>query len=111
MPRQRSSARAPSRPTVPARSAPAPTQQQQTRPATTYAPAGQQHSQQAMPQQAPVSQGPGMLGQIASTAAYVASPTPRETWSFSSLPGFRDGSVRPRRRREREVQRQEKQSR
>ncbi|KAI0535295.1 hypothetical protein GGR58DRAFT_479589 [Xylaria digitata] len=72
MPRQRSVGRpaaAPARPSVPARAAPAPTQQQ-TRPATTYAPA------QAPP--APVaaapaaSQGPGLFGQMASTAAGVA---------------------------------------
>ncbi|KAK3906591.1 Sas10/Utp3/C1D family-domain-containing protein [Staphylotrichum tortipilum] len=78
MPRQsRSSARpAPSRPTVPARSAPAPTQQQQTRPAATYAaPTSAPTSSSAMPPQAPaapVSQGPGLLGQMASTAAGVA---------------------------------------
>ncbi|KAK4461394.1 hypothetical protein QBC42DRAFT_339064 [Cladorrhinum samala] len=72
---QKSSARpAPSRPTVPARGAPAPTHQQQTRPATTYAPSA------ARPSQAPnaggaaptASQGPGLLGQMASTAAGVA---------------------------------------
>ncbi|KAI8627856.1 hypothetical protein F5Y19DRAFT_157112 [Xylariaceae sp. FL1651] len=69
MPRQRSSGRpaaAPARPAVPARAAPAPTQQQ-TRPATTYAPA------QAPPAPAPqASQGPGLFGQMASTAAGVA---------------------------------------
>ncbi|KAL6698499.1 hypothetical protein J3F84DRAFT_367839 [Trichoderma pleuroticola] len=65
MPRQRSVGRAPSRPTA---SAPAP---QQRRPATTMA-APQQHAPQAMmpPQQA--SQGPGLFGQMASTAAGVA---------------------------------------
>ncbi|KAK4124937.1 hypothetical protein N657DRAFT_643705 [Parathielavia appendiculata] len=77
MPRQsRSSARpAPSRPTVPARSAPAPTQQQQTRPAATYAaPSSAPTSSQMAPHAptAPVSQGPGLLGQMASTAAGVA---------------------------------------
>ncbi|KAI0099809.1 hypothetical protein GGR51DRAFT_384793 [Nemania sp. FL0031] len=71
MPRQRSAGRpaaAPARPSVPARSAPAPSQQQ-TRPATTYAPA----QAQAPPAPAPVaSQGPGLFGQMASTAAGVA---------------------------------------
>ncbi|KAL2180885.1 uncharacterized protein P884DRAFT_216513 [Thermothelomyces heterothallicus CBS 202.75] len=77
MPRQsRSSARpAPSRPTVPARSAPAPTQQQQTRPATTYAAPSATPSAPTTPQ-APTatagSQGPGLFGQMASTAAGVA---------------------------------------
>ncbi|KAI2632806.1 hypothetical protein GGS21DRAFT_521425 [Xylaria nigripes] len=67
MPRQRPASRpAPARPSLPARSAPAPSQQQQSRPATTYAPA---------PTQAPApqaSQGPGLFGQMASTAAGVA---------------------------------------
>ncbi|KAI1411398.1 hypothetical protein F5Y13DRAFT_165638 [Hypoxylon sp. FL1857] len=70
MPRNRSAARpAPSRPTVPAR-APAP---QQQRPATTYAPA-QQHPHPPAPAQAApqASQGPGLFGQMASTAAGVA---------------------------------------
>ncbi|KAI1366703.1 hypothetical protein F5Y08DRAFT_300769 [Xylaria arbuscula] len=71
MPRQRSAGRpaaAPARPSVPARAAPAPTQQQ-TRPATTYAPA----QAQAPPAPAPTaSQGPGLFGQMASTAAGVA---------------------------------------
>lgn len=67
MPRQRSSARAPSRPTV---SAPAP---QQRRPATTMAaPPPQQHAPTAMAPPQQVSQGPGLFGQMASTAAYVA---------------------------------------
>jgi hypothetical protein len=68
MPRQRSAARpAPSRPTVPAKQ-PA---QQQTRPAATYAPA--QPPRQAPPAAAPQgSQGPGLFGQMASTAAGVA---------------------------------------
>ncbi|KAK5654366.1 hypothetical protein OQA88_7275 [Cercophora sp. LCS_1] len=74
MPRQRSAAR-PS--AAPARKPVAPTQQQQTRPATTYAPA---HPPAAAPPaaaapSAPVSQGPGLFGQMASTAAY-ASPLP-----------------------------------
>ncbi|KAH6607293.1 hypothetical protein Trco_003606 [Trichoderma cornu-damae] len=71
MPRQRSVGRAPSRPTA---SAPAP---QQHRPATTMAapPPPHQHQQHAPtammpPQQA--SQGPGLFGQMASTAAGVA---------------------------------------
>ncbi|KAJ2966020.1 hypothetical protein NQ176_g10338 [Zarea fungicola] len=61
MPRQRSAARAPTRPTA-AAPKPAP---QQARPATTMAAPPQQY--QAPPVQQ--SQGPGMLGQIASTAA------------------------------------------
>ena len=76
MPRQsRPSARpAPTRPTVPARSA-APTQQQQTRPATTYAPsAGAPPTAMAPPQAA--SQGPGLMGQMASTAAYAPPSSP-----------------------------------
>ncbi|KAK4192592.1 Sas10/Utp3/C1D family-domain-containing protein [Podospora australis] len=76
MPRQsRSSARpAPSRPTVPTRSAPAPTQQQQTRPATTYAPANSAapHAPTATPTAGAPSQGPGLMAQMASTAAGVA---------------------------------------
>ncbi|KAI0173631.1 hypothetical protein GGR52DRAFT_543828 [Hypoxylon sp. FL1284] len=70
MPRNRSAARpAPARPTVPSR-APAP---QQQRPAATYAPA-QQHPQQHAPSAAApqASQGPGLFGQMASTAAGVA---------------------------------------
>ncbi|KAI1162896.1 hypothetical protein F5B18DRAFT_356081 [Nemania serpens] len=71
MPRQRSAARpAPARPSVPARSALTPTQQQ-TRPASTYAPA---HSPAQAPSAAApaASQGPGLFGQMASTAAGVA---------------------------------------
>ncbi|KAK8074909.1 hypothetical protein PG997_009572 [Apiospora hydei] len=70
MPRQRSAARpAPARPTV--SRAPAAPSQQQTRPAATYAPAQGQH--QAPPAGAPqASQGPGLFGQMASTAAGVA---------------------------------------
>ncbi|KAH7019798.1 hypothetical protein EDB80DRAFT_701546 [Ilyonectria destructans] len=67
MPRQRSVGRAPSRPTV---SAPAP---QPHRPATTMAappPAAAHPPQPMMTQAAP--QGPGLLGQMASTAAGVA---------------------------------------
>jgi hypothetical protein len=68
MPRQRggSAGRAPSRPTVASRPAPAPAQQQ-TRPATTMAAPPQAHPQAG----APTSQGPGLFGQMASTAAYV----------------------------------------
>ncbi|KAI1632332.1 hypothetical protein F4809DRAFT_102248 [Biscogniauxia mediterranea] len=68
MPRNRSSGRsAPARPSVPSRSsAPA---QQQTRPAATYAPAQHAPAPQAAPQ---ASQGPGLFGQMASTAAGVA---------------------------------------
>ncbi|EEU47554.1 uncharacterized protein NECHADRAFT_59388 [Fusarium vanettenii 77-13-4] len=72
MPRQRSVGRAPSRPTA---SAPAP-KPQQARPAATMAapPAAAHPPPQAMPPQAaaPVSQGPGLFGQMASTAAGVA---------------------------------------
>ena len=73
MARQRSAGRsAPARPSVPSR-APAP-QAQQTRPATTYAPAqgaGAQHAPPTATAQAPpqASQGPGLFGQMASTAA------------------------------------------
>ncbi|KAM0816318.1 putative CHCH domain-containing protein [Seiridium cardinale] len=71
MPRQRSAGRpAPARPTVAPRSAPAP-QAQQTRPAATYAPAQAPPQQHAAPAPAP-SQGPGLFGQMASTAAGVA---------------------------------------
>lgn len=70
MPRQRSVGRAPSRPTAPA-SKPAPTQ---ARPATTMA-APPQHAAPpaAPPAAAAPSQGPGLFGQMASTAAYVPS--------------------------------------
>ncbi|KAI1212527.1 uncharacterized protein F4807DRAFT_457324 [Annulohypoxylon truncatum] len=69
MPRNRSAARpAPSRPTVPSR-APAP---QQTRPAATYAPAHQQHGPAPTATAPQASQGPGLFGQMASTAAGVA---------------------------------------
>ncbi|KAI0192800.1 hypothetical protein F4808DRAFT_362431 [Astrocystis sublimbata] len=70
MPRQRSGGRpAPSRPTVPARAAPT-----QQRPATTYAPAQQhqQHPPQGAAAAPQASQGPGLFGQMASTAAGVA---------------------------------------
>ncbi len=64
MARQRS---APRRPVVSRAPAPkAPTQQQQTRPATTHA---AHPAQPPPPQAAPVSQGPGLFGQMASTAA------------------------------------------
>ncbi|KAL5088142.1 hypothetical protein V8C40DRAFT_263957 [Trichoderma camerunense] len=66
MPRQRSVGRAPSRPTA---SAPAP---QQHRPATTMAAPPQQHAPQGMMPPQQVSQGPGLFGQMASTAAGVA---------------------------------------
>ncbi|KAK0729730.1 Sas10/Utp3/C1D family-domain-containing protein [Lasiosphaeris hirsuta] len=66
MPRQRSGAR----PTAPARR-PAPAQQQ-TRPATTYAPATQAPHAPAPAAGAPTSQGPGLFGQMATTAAGVA---------------------------------------
>lgn len=62
----------------------APAQQQQTRTATTYAPpsaAPSAHpSAPTTTAQAPTptagSQGPGLLGQMASTAAYVSGPSP-----------------------------------
>ncbi|KAI0854936.1 hypothetical protein F4860DRAFT_497877 [Xylaria cubensis] len=74
MPRQRSAGRpaaAPARPSVPARAAPT---QQQTRPATTYAPASQAppHAPTATATAPAASQGPGLFGQMASTAAGVA---------------------------------------
>ncbi|KAK2074993.1 hypothetical protein P8C59_009158 [Phyllachora maydis] len=72
MPRQRSSApsRSAARPSVPARAAPSPTQQQQTRPAATYAaPTAQAPHAPGAPT---ASQGPGLFGQMASTAAGVA---------------------------------------
>lgn len=67
MPRNRSAARpAPSRPMAPAR-APQP---QQQRPATTMAaPPSQQHAPQQMAPGAAQAQGPGLFGQMASTAA------------------------------------------
>ncbi|KAI8722457.1 hypothetical protein NCS52_00389600 [Fusarium sp. LHS14.1] len=71
MPRQRSVGRAPSRPTA---SAPAP-KPQQARPAATMAappPAAAHPPPQAMPPQAAAPQGPGLFGQMASTAAGVA---------------------------------------
>ncbi|KAK0749574.1 hypothetical protein B0T18DRAFT_437066 [Schizothecium vesticola] len=71
MPRQRSGAR----PTAPARRpAPAPTQQQQTRPATTYAapPASRAAHSSTPTAQAPTGQAPGLFAQMATTAAGVA---------------------------------------
>ena len=68
MPRQRSAGRPATRPSVPAK-APAP---QQSRPTSTYAPQhGAPPAAGAAPA-APVSQGPGLFGQMASTAAGVA---------------------------------------
>ncbi|KAK1964663.1 hypothetical protein LY76DRAFT_593209 [Colletotrichum caudatum] len=70
MPRQRSAGRpsaAPSRPTVPA-AKPAPVQ---SRPASTVAAPPQQHAAPPPAAAAP-SQGPGLFGQMASTAAGVA---------------------------------------
>ncbi|KAK7985064.1 CHCH domain protein [Apiospora saccharicola] len=70
MARQRSAGRPASRPTV--SRAPSAPSQQQTRPAATYAPAQGQRTQ-APPAGAPqASQGPGLFGQMASTAAGVA---------------------------------------
>ncbi|KND92604.1 Mitochondrial intermembrane space cysteine motif-containing protein MIX17 [Tolypocladium ophioglossoides CBS 100239] len=67
MPRQRSVGRAPSRPTA---AAPAPSAQQH-RPATTMA-APQPHAPQQVAPPVQQSQGPGLFGQMASTAAGVA---------------------------------------
>lgn len=75
MPRQRSSGggrSAPSRPTVPSRAPVAPTSQHQTRPATSYAAPTTQKPHQAPPAAQAGSQGPGLFGQMASTAAGVA---------------------------------------
>ncbi|KAK4199717.1 hypothetical protein QBC40DRAFT_281321 [Triangularia verruculosa] len=69
----RGPARAPARPTVPTRSAGPPTQQQQTRPATTYAGPQTGAPNAAAPTAgAPTSQSPGLMAQMASTAAGVA---------------------------------------
>lgn len=80
MPRQRSAGRAPARPTVPSRAPANPTHQQQNRPATTHAPAHAAAPTAGAPpagMQAPVaSGGGGMLGNIASTAAYVSPSFP-----------------------------------
>lgn len=80
MPRQRSVGRAPSRPTVPARTSTQPQTQHQTRPAATYAAPATQAPHQAPPTaQAPTSGGgSGLFGQMASTAAYVLPPSPKE---------------------------------
>ncbi|CAJ2504518.1 Uu.00g119120.m01.CDS01 [Anthostomella pinea] len=72
MPRQRSAGRPAARPSVPSRApAPAPNQQQ-SRPATTYAPAQGAQAQHPPAAAAQGSQGPGLFGQMASTAAGVA---------------------------------------
>ncbi|KAL5604802.1 hypothetical protein BROUX41_001858 [Berkeleyomyces rouxiae] len=70
MPRQRSSGRAPARPTL-SKPAAAP-MAQQTRPATTYAPAAAPPAAAPAAAAAPASSGPGLFGQMASTAAGVA---------------------------------------
>ncbi|KAL2269547.1 hypothetical protein VTJ83DRAFT_1731 [Remersonia thermophila] len=79
MPRQsRPSSRAPTRPTLSSPRAPAAPQQQQTRPAATLAappasaPSTPNLSAPATPQAPVASQGPGLFGQMASTAAGVA---------------------------------------
>ncbi|KAF2089961.1 hypothetical protein K490DRAFT_35263 [Saccharata proteae CBS 121410] len=76
MPRQSRGSAPPRRPAVaPARPAVNPPQPAQSRPASTAAhPPAQQHAPQATPpaQQAQGSQGPGLFGQMASTAAGVA---------------------------------------
>lgn len=78
MPRQRSMGggrSAPSRPTVPARSSTTTGHsQQQTRPAATYAAPPAAAAQAPTP--AASSAGPGLFGQMASTAAYVPLPPP-----------------------------------
>ncbi|EGO51585.1 hypothetical protein NEUTE1DRAFT_125262 [Neurospora tetrasperma FGSC 2508] len=69
MPRQ---SRGSARPSVPARKPVAPTNQQQQRPASTYAPPTAAPHAPPAAAAAPVSQGPGLFGQMASTAAGVA---------------------------------------
>ncbi|KAF3350958.1 Vacuolar morphogenesis protein 7-like protein [Verticillium dahliae VDG2] len=61
---------APSRPTIASKPTPTP---QQTRPATTMA-APPTHAAAPPPAAAAPSQGPGLFGQMASTAAYVPPP-------------------------------------
>jgi hypothetical protein len=61
--------RAPSRPTVSRPAPPPPTKQQQSRPNATYAAPTQQAGQKAQGAQAGQTQGPGLFGQMASTAA------------------------------------------
>ncbi|EAQ89821.1 predicted protein [Chaetomium globosum CBS 148.51] len=97
MPRQsRSSGRsAPSRPMVPARSAPTPTQQQQTRPATTYAAPGAHNPAAPQAPTAAGSQGPGLMGQMASTAAGVAIGSTVGNMIGNSLGGLFGGSSAP----------------
>lgn len=98
MPRQRSSGggrSAPSRPTVPSRAPAAPTSQHQTRPATSYAAPTTQKPQQAPPAAQAGSQGPGLFGQMASTAAYVLStshplPLPRASPPLCNIHAPRD---------------------
>lgn len=65
---------APSRPTVPARSSTTGPSQQQTRPAATYAAPPAAAAQAPTP--AASSAGPGLFGQMASTAAYVSLSLP-----------------------------------
>ncbi|EXJ81602.1 hypothetical protein A1O1_07666 [Capronia coronata CBS 617.96] len=73
MPRQRGPARsAPSRPTAPAPAPRSVAPQQQHRPMSTAAAPVQQHAAHPPPAQAQASQGPGLFGQMASTAAGVA---------------------------------------
>ncbi|KAH8168156.1 hypothetical protein CIB48_g88 [Xylaria polymorpha] len=69
MARQRPTSRPTARPTAPARAAPT---QQQSRPATTYAPAQAAPAPTATAAAPAASQGPGLFGQMASTAAGVA---------------------------------------
>ena len=80
MPRQSRGRAAPSRPTAAPARAPVSTSTPQTRPASTaaYPPAGAQTKTQQAPPQQQTSQGPGLFGQMASTAAYVSLRSP--TW-------------------------------
>ncbi|GAD92203.1 hypothetical protein AN4755.2 [Paecilomyces variotii No. 5] len=77
MPRQRRGAAtparsAPTRPTAAPAARPAPPAQQQYQPHSTSATAHPPHAQQAQPPQVQQSSGPGLFGQMASTAAGVA---------------------------------------
>ncbi|KAK1826707.1 mitochondrial intermembrane space cysteine motif-containing protein MIX17 [Podospora conica] len=94
MPRQRSGAR-PS--AAPARR-PAPTQQQQTRPATTYAappPASQAAHSSTPTAQAPTGQAPGLFAQMATTAAGVAVGSAVGHTLSSAVGGLFGGSSAP----------------
>lgn len=76
MPRNRSAGRAPAS-RAPARpSAPAPSMKPQQRPASTMAAPPQAAAPAAAPAAPAASQGPGLFGQMASTAAYVSARFP-----------------------------------